>query len=186
MLPVLRPYRPVDDQYIYDLHVQALRAIGIIARPRAANADLMAITAEYLDRGGEFIIAEIAGHMVGYGAYLPLDAHTIEVRRMRVAPERQGQGIGTAILNFLLSKAQSCGFRRAVLDTDTRMKAAIALYRKAGFTETGRKIEYGEDMLVFEAAMAAAEECGAPDATAASPSVLRPLANRGRPQSFIS
>lgn len=157
MLTILRPYRPDDDQYIYDLHVRSLLAIGIIPRPKAANADLLAITTEYLDRDGEFIIAEIDGNMVGYGAYLPLDAHTIEVRRMRVAPEWQGQGIGTVILNALLSKARCCGFGKAVLNTDTRMNAAIVLYRKAGFTGIGRKAEYGEEMLLFEATIAVAK-----------------------------
>lgn len=155
MLTTLRPYQPNDDQYIYDIHVRALSAIGIIPRPISANADLLAITTEYFDRNGEFIIAEIGGEIVGYGAYLPLDVHTIEVRRMRVVPEWQRQGIGTVILNALLSKARCCGFSKAVLNTDTRMKSAIVLYRKAGFAEIGRKTEYGEDMLVFEATMVA-------------------------------
>lgn len=132
MLTTLRSYRPDDNQHIYALHVRALSTIGIIPRPKVANADLMAITTEYLERSGEFIIAEINGDIVGYGAYLPVDSHTIEIRRMRIAPEWQGQGIGTSILNALLFKAKRCGYRKAVLNTDIRMKAAIALYLKAG------------------------------------------------------
>lgn len=168
MHTTLRPYQPDDDRYIYELHVRSLISIGIIPRPITANADLMAVTTEYLDRNGEFIIAENNRHMVGYGAYLPLDEHTIEVRRMRVAPEWQGQGVGTAILHALLSKAMGSGFCRAVLNTDTRMKAAIALYRKAGFIEIGRKTEYGEEMLIFETMMVADPEGGTPGASGAS------------------
>lgn len=150
MTTTVRTYIPEDDQYIYNLHVKALLSIGITPRPQSANADLNSIKSEYLDRNGEFLIAEIEGNIAAYGAFLPVDSQTIEIRRMRVAPEWQRRGLGTALLNSLLSKAKNCGFKKAILNTDTRMVGAITLYKKAGFIEIGRMLEYGEEMLVLE------------------------------------
>lgn len=150
MITSLRDYKPEDDQYIYNLHIKALLSIGITPRPQSANSDLYSIKAEYLDRNGEFIIAEIADNIVGYGAYLPIDEQTIEIKRMRVSPEWHREGIGEALLDSLLSKASKNGFNKAILNTDTRMTGAIALYKKAGFNEIGKMIEYGEEMLIFE------------------------------------
>ena len=150
MKTILRTYKPEDDQFIYNLHLKALLSIGITPRPQSANADLNSIQAEYLDRNGEFIIAEIEGDIAAYGAFLPVDALTIEIRRMRVAPEWQRQGLGTALLDCLLAKARKCGFKRAILNTDIRMEGAITLYKKAGFVEIGKMFEYSEEMLLFE------------------------------------
>lgn len=159
MITTFRTYKPEDDQYIYNLHVKALLSIGITPRPQFANADLNSIKAEYLDRNGEFIIAEIEGNIVAYGAFLPVDAQTIEIRRMRVAPEwqRRGlgttllqrRGLGTTLLDSLLSKARACGFKRAILNTDTRMEGAISLDKKSGFREIDKMFEYGEEMLIW-------------------------------------
>lgn len=146
----LRTYKPEDDPYIYNLHVKALLSIGITPRPQSANADLNSIKAEYLDKNGDFIIAEIESKIAAYGAFLPVDEKTIEIRRMRVAPEWQRKGLGTAMLHFLLAKAKKYGFERAILNTDTRMEAAIKLYKNAGFVEVGKMFEYGEEMLLFE------------------------------------
>jgi ribosomal protein S18 acetylase RimI-like enzyme len=163
MLTTLRSYRPDDAQHMYPLHIRAISALGIVPRPKVANADLMSITTEYLERSGEFIIAEINGAIVGYGGYLPVDSRTIEIRRMRIDPEWQRQGIGTSILNTLISNAKRRGYHKVVLSTDIRMKAAIALYLKAGFTQMGKMVEYGEEMLVFEADMVATQPANTAD-----------------------
>ena len=65
-----------------------------------------------------------------------------ELKRMYVAPEVRGQGIGRALLARLEVEARALGLTRVVLETGTRQAEALALYRRAGFTEIAAYGEY--------------------------------------------
>jgi GNAT superfamily N-acetyltransferase len=57
-----------------------------------------------------------------------------ELKRMYVAPELRGRGIGRALLARLEAEARNLGLTRLVLETGTRQLEAIALYQSAGFS----------------------------------------------------
>ena len=61
---------------------------------------------------------------------------------MYVAPEVRGQGIGRALLTRLEAEAHALGLARLVLETGTRQTEALALYRRAGFSEISAYGEY--------------------------------------------
>jgi putative acetyltransferase len=61
---------------------------------------------------------------------------------MYVAPEVRGKGIGRALLTRLEAEARALGLARLVLETGTRQAEALALYRRAGFTEITAYGEY--------------------------------------------
>lgn len=56
-----------------------------------------------------------------------------ELKRMYVAPEVRGHGIGGALLERLEIEARAFGLTRVVLETGNRSPDALALYRRAGF-----------------------------------------------------
>jgi len=60
----------------------------------------------------EFIVAEVDGHIVGCGALHVMWDDLGEVRTIAVAPESKGQGIGSAILEALMQRAQTLGLGR--------------------------------------------------------------------------
>lgn len=98
---------------------------------------------EQLEDGrGTFLVARDDAHPVGCGALRLLDATTAEVKRMYVDPDQRGKGVGWAVLTNLEAAARKIGVRRLVLETGVYQEAAIALYRRAGFTPVGCWGEY--------------------------------------------
>lgn len=101
------------------------------------------LKAEHLESGrGTFLVARDGDRAIGCGAIRVIDQTTAEVKRMYVEPDRQGQGIGRAVLASLETAAQHLGVRRLVLETGVHQKGAIALYCHAGFTQVDCWGEY--------------------------------------------
>jgi predicted GNAT family N-acyltransferase len=73
------------------------------------------------------------GNPVGCGRMVPRGEY-VKIGRMAVLKNRRGEGIGRALLQFLMEHARRSGFRRAVLDAQAH---AEAFYRKQGFIAVG-------------------------------------------------
>lgn len=88
--------------------------------------------------------AEVVGVVVlrGEGDHLLLE-------NIAVAPEHQGQGFGTRLLDFAEDEARSPGFGEIRLYTNEVMIENIAIYKKRGYRETSR--ERGSYRRVFMA-----------------------------------
>jgi putative acetyltransferase len=91
---------------------------------------------------GIFVVARMLGRPVGCGALRCLrDDDSVqelgpgagELKRMYVAPDSRGRGIGRALLSRLETEARSLGLVRLVLETGTRQTEALELYRCTGF-----------------------------------------------------
>ena len=88
-----------------------------------------------LDKGGNVFLALHDGRVVGCCALLVHDIYTCELAKMVVDPLAQGKGIGLLLGNALINKARERGFKRVILEGNTKMTASISLYRKLGFQE---------------------------------------------------
>ena len=132
------------------MHNAALRDTGAHLGNGPWDDDLHRIDSAYLEAGGEFLVGEFDGRIVAMGALKPVDAGMAEMKRMRVDPAFQQRGFGQEMLSALEARARALRFRKLVLDTSTRQKAALRLYQKNGYRETGhRKIRY-LDLIDFE------------------------------------
>lgn len=58
------------------------------------------------------------------------------IAHLGVKPELRGQGIGTQLLNHLLSQQYTAGIKTAALDVAVTNPRAEALYKRMGFTVT--------------------------------------------------
>ena len=69
----------------------------------------------------------------GCGALRELDATSAELVRLYVRPGARRQGLGRALVCYLLDEARRLGFERVRLETGVRQPAAMALYERSGF-----------------------------------------------------
>jgi ribosomal protein S18 acetylase RimI-like enzyme len=63
----------------------------------------------------------------------PLESHRAHIRMLGVAPDRQGRGIGTALMRSAEDRARRAGKREITLHTNAPMTAAQAMYRSLGY-----------------------------------------------------
>lgn len=88
-----------------------------------------------LDKGGNVFIALENGQVTGCCALLVHDVFTCELAKMAVTPAAQGKGVGFLLGSALVERARERGFKRIILEGNTKMEASISLYRKLGFQE---------------------------------------------------
>jgi ribosomal protein S18 acetylase RimI-like enzyme len=134
---ILRDYSAPDHDAVMYLHRHVLELEGAYLGEGINDNDLEDIERVYLCKGA-FLIGECDGNVIAMGALRPLDSGLAEIKRMRVLPKYQRQGIGSQILRELERRAGEMGFRRLVLDTSTLQYSAQELYRKFGYDETHR------------------------------------------------
>jgi GNAT superfamily N-acetyltransferase len=118
------------------------------------DKDFQGLCAHYRRGRGELWIASLEGRIVATTALLDLTLSRsvpavvspellelaqlggdAELKRMFVAPELRGRGIGRLLLEVAIDHAASASFERLVLDSTRDMREAIALYKSAGFEE---------------------------------------------------
>jgi len=112
--------------------------------PAAAEApadfpDLADIEGTFLATGGEFLVVELDGHVVGMGGYRPDAGARAEILRVRVHPATRRRGIGRALMAELERRAASNGLTTMHLDTATNQPAAMEFYQNLGYREVGRE-----------------------------------------------
>ena len=71
---------------------------------------------------------------VGCGAIKKYDPSTMEVKRMFTRSEYRGKGVASKILNALESWTSELKYENCILETGTKQYAAMALYKKKGYT----------------------------------------------------
>lgn len=87
---------------------------------------------------GVFLVVEFDGEPVGCGGIRAIDAGPdggvrFEVKHLWVDPRARGTGLGGSLLDELESRSIGFGATEAVLDTNSSLESAAALYRSRGY-----------------------------------------------------
>jgi DNA-binding MarR family transcriptional regulator/GNAT superfamily N-acetyltransferase len=98
----------------------------------------MVTDAEMRPPAGSLVLAWLDGSPVGCGVLKLGDGRTGEIKRMWTAPAARGLGIARRMIHTLETMARDAGLKKIQLDTNKALTEAQALYRKEGYTETGR------------------------------------------------
>lgn len=90
---------------------------------------------KYSPPNGELLTEVENGKVLGMVAYKRHTAQRCEMKRLYVTPESRGMALGEKLIAAITEHARAAGYSEMVLDTIAPLKAAIHLYKKAGFEE---------------------------------------------------
>ncbi|MGZ2412987.1 GNAT superfamily N-acetyltransferase [Sphingomonas sp. F9_3S_D5_B_2] len=92
-------------------------------------------TGEFAPPRGTFLIVRLDGEAVACGGLKQLSADTAYLKRMWVAREARGRGIGRLLLGALEQRARELGYSTAALETHKSLAEAQLLYLSSGYRE---------------------------------------------------
>lgn len=108
--------------------------IGVDLSYQGFADELATLPGKYAPPRGQLLIARnAAGAAIGCVALRPIDARCCEMKRLFVAAQGRGLGLGRALAEAVIAQAAELGYAELRLDTLPTMHEAIALYRKLGF-----------------------------------------------------
>ncbi|MCO6475630.1 MAG: GNAT family N-acetyltransferase [Phaeodactylibacter sp.] len=88
-----------------------------------------------LKGGGQILFARLEGRIIGAVALQYNQDGALELIKMAVDKPYRGQGAGTKLCRAAIRKAAEMGATKLILYSQTKLPAAIAVYRKLGFRE---------------------------------------------------
>ena len=111
---------------------------GIASEP---PVDVDARTARFEASVGDTLVAVADGDVIG-SLHIVRSPFGVGDIGMLVVREWRGRGVGSALLAAAIEKARADGLHKLALDVFPHNEAAIALYRKFGFVEEGRRVKH--------------------------------------------
>lgn len=161
---VIRPIQPREGAALRDIRLRAIRdtpdAFAV------SLADTLAQTAEgwtaWATRNASgdasiMYVAEDAGTWIGMAGGMRDTSGSEEVAyliSMWVDPAHRGRGLGRRLVERVVGWAGDRGLRRIELWVTAHNTAAIALYARCGFRETGESQPLPSDVALIELKMA--------------------------------
>lgn len=88
-----------------------------------------------LEAGGEILLAVVDNQAVGVVALKRVDETIFEFTKMAVDETHQGKKIGERLAIAAITQARDKNAAKIILYSNTKLVAAINLYRKLGFVE---------------------------------------------------
>nr|WP_294859347.1 GNAT family N-acetyltransferase [uncultured Fluviicola sp.] len=102
-------------------------------------------TIEAIDKnldGGKLFTAKIEDRVEAAFILKIVEPDTIEIKNIAVSETKQGKGIGTVLLNFIISKSIEENLKKLIVGTCDLCSKEIAFYQKSGFKITGVKTNF--------------------------------------------
>lgn len=101
--------------------------------------ELRAVATAFARRDGRFWVAEMNARVVGCVGIIPgSDSSRQELKNLYVDHAARRRGLGMALCDFVETEARRRNAGILELWSDTRFTDAHRLYRRAGYTPTGR------------------------------------------------
>jgi GNAT superfamily N-acetyltransferase len=90
---------------------------------------------EFVPPQGIFLLVRLNGKPVGCGGFKRDSADAAYLKRMWIAPEARGLGLGKRLLQALEERALAQGYAKVRLETERSLSEAQELYRSSGYVE---------------------------------------------------
>jgi ribosomal-protein-alanine N-acetyltransferase len=143
---VVRKARPGESKALGALGFAAWAASQFAVND-AGRVDRQALLFDFEKLGREqpetILVAEAMGHLAGWGAR---EDQNQCISDLWVAPESQGQGVGTTLLRALEAEIAALGLVKAELETLATNTKAIRFYERHGFTIAWRAEKFSTSL----------------------------------------
>jgi putative acetyltransferase len=97
------------------------------------DKEIASLPGQYAPPAGCLLLALNNGRAAGCVGLRKTNKNVCEMKRLYVRPQFRRRGIGRALAEAVIEKAQKIGYKRMRLDTVPSMKAAKRLYESVGF-----------------------------------------------------
>lgn len=97
------------------------------------------------DRVFVYAVKDSSGRLLSCGVLDARNESYPELKRFYTVPEYRSKGLAGRILETVFAKARELNLSAIYLETGNRQPAALAMYKKYGFVETGPFASYSEN-----------------------------------------
>lgn len=135
---VLRPLVSEDREGLIDFFQSLPEELRLYLRHDVTNEEIIKSWTENIDYSRVFpilalhggrIVGDVSLHRISFGW-----KHHIGTVRIVVAPEYQQKGLGTLLIHEIVELAAEFGLEKLWAELPLNVPAAIAVFRKAGFS----------------------------------------------------
>jgi len=133
MVEIFAAGTPDDLENARALFGQYAQSLGFDLGFQDFAAELKNLPGDYAPPRGCILLAKQDERIVGCVALRKLEGTISEMKRLYVAPEARGQGIGRKLAEAVILCAKELGYQCMRLDTVASMEAANRLYSSLGF-----------------------------------------------------
>ena len=147
------------EELLLDYYRVVLKVLEVAGGPVLAPQDMVDSSIEHLDEmlppEGRLALARSQdGRLVGCGALRRIRPDAVEMKRLFVRPEVQGQGLGRKLFEMRIAEARDMGCKAIYADTARGNRPMLSMYEKYGFQYIPRYAENAnppefEPFLVF-------------------------------------
>lgn len=143
----VRRARPADAEAVRAIRNHAIeQSTALWTETPQSPAEGAAWLAAHLEHASAFV-AEVEGEVAGFAVYGPwreLDGFRDTVEdSIYVREGRQGLGIGSALLDTLVTAAREAGHHVMIADIEAENAASVRLHERFGFQHVGTVREAG-------------------------------------------
>ncbi len=83
----------------------------------------------------QVFVAVRGDSVIGFVVLKPITEESIELKRLYLTSTQRGQGLGKDLLNYTINYANENNYKYIRLETTSKFKEAVSLYKKHGFLE---------------------------------------------------
>ncbi len=141
---LIRKIKKQDNPFIKQIIQKTLVEFGL---PKTGTAyednDTQNMFEAYQKNNAVYFVLEDNGKIIGGGGIKALNNsqnNICELQKMYFLPEARGKGYGKKLFNKCLFTAKEFGFKQCYLESDVKLKVAILIYKKNGFTHLNKPL----------------------------------------------
>jgi GNAT superfamily N-acetyltransferase len=136
-MQMIQPENAAEWDQVRELFREYWDSFGFSPCFQGFETEVAGLPGAYAPPGGALVLALVDGQAAGCAALRRFDAQRCEAKRLYVRPQFRGQGVGHALLDWVIAEARTMGYREMVGDTIPQRAVALKMYDRAGFERTG-------------------------------------------------